>query len=51
MVRMLAERIEDGARLRLMRKWLQAGVLATDGMVLHPATGTPQGHTPEAITS
>jgi RNA-directed DNA polymerase len=40
---MLRERIEDGAFLRLIRKWLKAGVLDTDGHVLHPATGTPQG--------
>jgi RNA-directed DNA polymerase len=45
MVRMLAERIDDGALLRLIRKWLQAGVLDTDGQVLHPVTGTPQGGT------
>ena len=45
MVRMVAERIDDGALLRLIRKWLKAGVLDTDGMVLHPATGTPQGGT------
>jgi RNA-directed DNA polymerase len=41
--RRLAERLEDGARLRLMRTWLKAGVLETDGQVIHPATGTPQG--------
>jgi RNA-directed DNA polymerase len=44
-VRMLAERVEDGALLRLIRKWLTAGVLDTDGQVLHPVTGTPQGGT------
>lgn len=43
LMRMLSERIEDGALLRLIRKWLKAGVLDTDGTVLHPQTGTPQG--------
>jgi RNA-directed DNA polymerase len=42
-MRMLGERIEDGAFLRLIRKWLRAGVLDTEGQVLHPVTGTPQG--------
>jgi RNA-directed DNA polymerase len=41
--RMLEERLEDGALLRLVRKWLKAGVLEPAGQVLHPATGTPQG--------
>jgi hypothetical protein len=27
----------------LIRKWLKAGILETDGEVLHPETGTPQG--------
>ena len=43
MVRMLAERIDDRALLRLIQKWLKAGVLDTDGEVMHPVTGTPQG--------
>jgi RNA-directed DNA polymerase len=43
LIRMLGERSEDGAFLRLIRKWLRAGVLDTDGQVLHPVTGTPQG--------
>lgn len=43
MMRMLRERIEDKAFLRLIEKWLKAGVLEEDGKVLHPATGTPQG--------
>jgi RNA-directed DNA polymerase len=43
MIRMLEKRIDDKAFLNLIRKWLKAGVLDTDGMVLHPATGTPQG--------
>ena len=49
MVRMWAERIDDGALLRLIRKWLKAGVLDTDGTVLHPVTGTPQGGTVSPI--
>lgn len=43
MIRMLAERIDDQALLWLIKKWLRAGVLDTDGKVLHPVTGTPQG--------
>jgi RNA-directed DNA polymerase len=43
LLRMWGERIEEGAFLRLIRKGLKAGVLETDGQVLHPVTGTPQG--------
>lgn len=43
MMRMLEERIDDRAFMRLIGKWLKAGVLDTDGKVLHPVTGTPQG--------
>lgn len=43
MERMLKQRVNDGPFLRLIRKWLKAGVLETDSTVLHPETGTPQG--------
>jgi RNA-directed DNA polymerase len=35
---MLAERIEDQPFLGLIRKWLKAGILETDGQVIHPVT-------------
>ena len=41
--RMLEQRIQDGAFLKLIRKWLRAGILEEDGQVIHPQTGTPQG--------
>jgi RNA-directed DNA polymerase len=43
LLEMLAERIDDKALLQLIRKWLKAGVLDTNGEVIHPAAGTPQG--------
>lgn len=43
LMQMLRERIDDAAFLNLIRKWLKAGILETDGKVLHPETGTPQG--------
>lgn len=43
MIRMLQERIDDQAFLRLIEKWLRAGILEADGKVIHPQTGTPQG--------
>jgi RNA-directed DNA polymerase len=43
LLRMLRERIDDAAFLNLIQKWLKAGILDTDGVVIHPETGTPQG--------
>ncbi len=43
MIRMLELRIDDKPFLRIIRKWLKAGVLEEDGKVRHPAEGTPQG--------
>ena len=38
----LSQRVSDGVLIRLIGKWLKAGVLE-EGVVLHPETGTPQG--------
>lgn len=43
LLELLGKRIHDGALLRLIRKWLKAGILEVDGRVLHPELGTPQG--------
>jgi len=43
LVRMLEQRIHDGAIIRLVRKWLRAGLLEEDGRMEHPEAGTPQG--------
>lgn len=41
--RMLEQRVDDQAFIRLIRKWLKAGVLEESGDVIHSVTGTPQG--------
>jgi RNA-directed DNA polymerase len=38
----LRRRVRDGVLLRLIGKWLKAGVLE-EGSVTHPETGSPQG--------
>jgi RNA-directed DNA polymerase len=43
LLKMLSLRIDARAFLRLIRKWLKAGILETDGQVTHPEIGTPQG--------
>lgn len=43
MVRMLEERIRDRAFIGIIKKWLKAGIMEPDKMIIHPATGTPQG--------
>ena len=43
LLKMLSLRIDDRAFLNLIRKWLKAGILETDGNIIHPDTGTPQG--------
>lgn len=43
LMKMLERRIDDRRFLRLIRKWLKAGVLEEDGQVTHPEAGSPQG--------
>ena len=38
----LRQRLQDGVLLRLIDKWLRAGVLE-DGVLTHPEAGSPQG--------
>ncbi|HTF24429.1 MAG TPA: group II intron reverse transcriptase/maturase [Candidatus Limnocylindria bacterium] len=43
LLKMLGLRVNDGALLGLIRKWLRAGILEEDGRIEHPESGTPQG--------
>ena len=38
----LQQRVNDGSIMRLIGKWLHAGVME-DGVLTHPETGVPQG--------
>ena len=43
LIRFVGHRIKDRRVVRHIRKWLKAGILEPDGMVIDPETGTPQG--------
>ena len=43
LIKMLERRIDDRRFLRLIRKWLKAGVLEEDGQITRPDAGSPQG--------
>jgi retron-type reverse transcriptase len=51
LIEMLETRIADEPFIRLIRKWLRAGILETDGQVKYPEIGTPQGGTVSPILS
>jgi group II intron reverse transcriptase/maturase len=43
LIEMVRKRVDDEAFIRLLRKWLKAGVLMPAGQVQRPEYGTPQG--------
>jgi group II intron reverse transcriptase/maturase len=43
LIELLELRIDDKPFLKLIRKWLKAGILEPDGTVDHPEEGSPQG--------
>lgn len=43
LLEMLSLRIDDKAFTGLICRWLKAGILDTDGEVIHPESGSPQG--------
>lgn len=43
LIEMLDLRIDDKAFLKLIRKWLKAGLWEPDGAVNYPEKGSPQG--------
>ncbi len=43
LLEMLAQRIDDKRFLRLINKWLKAGILEEDKSITYPEEGTPQG--------
>ncbi len=43
LIKMLEMRVSDRAFIRLIKKWLKAGILDLDNHVINPATGCPQG--------
>jgi RNA-directed DNA polymerase len=40
---MLTERIDDKILIKIINKWLKAGILEEDGKLINPTTGTQQG--------
>lgn len=51
LLEMLKQRINDRSFLRLIEKWLKAGILETDGKIRDPETGVPQGGIVSPIAS
>ena len=43
LLELISYRVDDKRFLRLIRKWLKAGILEEDGSIENPEEGTPQG--------
>lgn len=43
LIGMLQTRVNDKAFIALIEQWLKAGILDTDGELIHPKSGSPQG--------
>jgi RNA-directed DNA polymerase len=43
LMEMVEQRVDDQAMMRLIWKWLKAGILEADGKIIDPITGTIQG--------
>jgi len=43
LIAVIRQRVNDGRLLRLVAKWLKAGVVEEDGRRTYPRSGTPQG--------
>jgi len=43
LLEMISNRVDDKRFLRLIAKWLKAGILEEDGLIEYPENGTPQG--------
>jgi len=43
LIKMVEQRVDDKAFVGLIKKWLKAGILDTDGKIIEPITGTQQG--------
>ena len=51
MIKMLTQRVDDRSLLRLIWKWLKAGVMEPTGDIINPITGTPQGGIVSSVLS
>ncbi|VAW87644.1 Retron-type RNA-directed DNA polymerase [hydrothermal vent metagenome] len=49
LLEIIAQRVDDKRFLRLIKKWLKAGILEEDKSIIYPEEGTPQGGSVSAM--